>query len=194
MKSKEALSLIEERFKEGKNRGEIFSELSTKVKFRSDLLQYIAMVPDYDIKQKYKIVNSILFYLLVLVSITSIINIFLLLLSDSFSIVKAAVIISVMIPSSFTFVLIYGAVQVRKFRGNIYCILGGLGVANLLLKFSQYDKLSLSHNMAGIALELMLGAIPMLLIVVLSYYIGKRVFPYYNTFGQLKDTELNIQS
>ncbi|MHC1728801.1 MAG: hypothetical protein AB9866_22830 [Syntrophobacteraceae bacterium] len=194
MKSKEALNIIEQRFKEGKTRGEIFSELSSKVKFRSDLLQYIAMVPDYDTRKKYKTLNSILFYLLILASTTSIINIFFFLLSSNLSILKSAALMAIMIPFSFTFVLLYGAVQVWKYRGNIYRILGGLGIANMFLRLQSYSDSNLSYNMIGIALELVLGVIPMILIVTLCYYIGNKVFPYYSSWGQLQEKKLNIQS
>jgi hypothetical protein len=46
MKGKEALKIIEQRLKEGHSKGEIFSELTGKVKFRTDLLQLLAMVPE----------------------------------------------------------------------------------------------------------------------------------------------------
>jgi hypothetical protein len=49
MKGKEALKIIEQRIKEGHSKKEIYDELFGKIKFRTDLLQLLAIVPDQEL-------------------------------------------------------------------------------------------------------------------------------------------------
>jgi hypothetical protein len=83
MKGKEALKIIEQRLKEGHSNGEIFSELTGKVKFRTDLLQLLAMVPEEPLRKKYRNLNILLFTLIVLVGTVKIVIAFFALLSLS---------------------------------------------------------------------------------------------------------------
>ncbi len=58
MKRKEALKFIEDNLKVGSTREELFSEMSSKVKFQSDLIQYMTDIPLLSQKEKYKIYNT----------------------------------------------------------------------------------------------------------------------------------------
>ncbi len=57
MKSREALKIIEERSMEGHSKKYIYDELFGKVKFRTDLLQLLAMVPEQELRMNYKKYN-----------------------------------------------------------------------------------------------------------------------------------------
>ena len=64
MNQKEALKIISQKLEKGQSKQEIFNELISKVKFKSDLIKYIAMVPNYEDRIKYKNLNLVLFLIL----------------------------------------------------------------------------------------------------------------------------------
>jgi hypothetical protein len=125
MNRKEAVKTIKQRLQEGKSKKEIFAELSSKVKFKSDLLQYIAMVPSHEDRLKYNKINLILFSLLVFVSVVKFIMAFILLYRISIYMLPIALIVP--------FFNIYFAVMVWNYWGNMYRILGMLGIASILI-------------------------------------------------------------
>jgi len=185
MKGKEALKIIEQRLKEGHPKSEIFSELTGKVKFRTDLLQLLAMVPEEELRKKYRNLNVLLFTLIVLVATVKIVIAFFTLLSVSIYMVPFVIFIAL--------VSAFFAYMVWNFRGNMYRILGLFGIAGLLKSISNFETWG-SYTATDWTLELLLVYIPGILIVILSYYIGIKVFPYYGFWGLLQEDKLNISA
>lgn len=169
--------------REGKSKKEIYKELFEKIKLRSDLLQLLAMVPEQELRIHYKKYNILLFWLLILVSAIKVI--FATSLLGSISPYMAP--FGVIVP----FISIFFAFMVWNFRGNMYRILGLLGVASLLKSISNFEAWG-SYTAIDWAFDLSLIYIPGLLIVLLSYYIGVKVFPYYGIWGVLQEDKVNI--
>jgi hypothetical protein len=183
MKSKEVLKIIEKKIMEGDSKKDIYDELFGKVKFRTDLLQLIAMVPEQELKINYKKQNLLLFCLLVLVSAIKMIVATSILGSISLYMMPLTILVS--------FISIFFAFMVWNFRGNMYRILGLLGIASLLKSISNFEAWS-SYATIDWVLDLILVYIPGFLIVILAYYIGFKVFPYYSFWGMLQEEKLNL--
>ncbi|MFH1982257.1 MAG: hypothetical protein ABIL58_10450 [Pseudomonadota bacterium] len=183
MNRKEAIKLIEQRYEEGKSRKEIFEELFLHVKYKSDLMQYIALVPSKDSREKYKKINLLLFSLLIFISITKLLTATMLLSNISIYLLPVALVVP--------FITIYFSVMVWKFRGNMYRILGLLGIAGILKSISNFQFYE-NYTTTEWILEISLGYMPAILAIFLAYYIGFRAFPYYNFWGVLQKQKLEI--
>jgi hypothetical protein len=120
---KAARKLIESKLEENKSRKDILEELSDIYFDKSLIARLIAMTPDYTTKTKYKSLNNILIYLLVLTIIFKII----------IGVLALANISIYAIPFALLFPLIntYFAIEVSNFRGHIYNILGVLSLASI---------------------------------------------------------------
>jgi hypothetical protein len=183
MKRKEALKIISEKLKEGKTKPEIYKELSSKVKFKSDLTQYLAMVPSNEDRIKYNTLNKILFFLLIFISLTKIFFAALILGRISLFALPFALLVP--------FLSLYFAYFVWNFW-NMYRPLGGLAFAGLLKSLSNIDQI-FSYNWLGVTIEISFD-IPTILVIILAYYIGVNAFPYYGFWGNLKEKKLNLQA
>lgn len=185
MDRKEAIKAIEQRAKEGRSKQEIFAEFTSKVKYRSDLMQYIAMVPSNEDRLRYRELNLVLFSLLIFVSVMK-----LLMAALLFSKISAYLLpLSLLIPV----ITVYFAVMIWNYRGNMYRILGMLGIAGILNSLSQTKGFS-SYSSLAISVEILFNYLPAILIVYLAYYIGNKAFPYYNFWGQLQENKLSLGS
>lgn len=184
MEKKEALKVIAEKLEKGQSKQEIYKDLLTKVKFKSDLIQYIATVPNYSDKIKYKALNMTLFILLVFISISKFIFGAFLLSQISIYALPFAFLIPV--------ISVYFAVSVWKFRGNMYKPLGMLGIAGILQSLSHADQFA-AYNLQQIIIEVIFY-IPAILVVILAYFVGTKVFPYYGFWGNLKEDKLALTS
>ena len=183
MKGRETLKIIEQRIKEGHSKKEIYEDLLGEIQFKTDLLQLIAMVPDQGSRLKYNNQNLSLFTLLVLVAAVKIVAAIGYLLSVSIFLIPFVMFVAI--------VSIFFAFMVWNFRGHMYRILGLFGIAGLLKSISNFEAWS-SYTTIDWTMELLLGYIPGILIVILAYYIGFKVFPYYNFWGMLQDKKLNL--
>ncbi len=183
MKGKEALKIIDKMVKKGLSKKEIFAELTGKVRFRSDLLQMLAMVPSAELRAKYQSLNKILFFLLIMVAGVRI----------SFALYFAISTSLFLIPFLLfaVFIASYFAIMVWNFRGNIYRILGLFGIAGLLKSIANFEEWA-SYTSIDLISDLSLNYIPVSLIVILSFYIGFKVFPYYGFWGLLQEKKLDI--
>jgi hypothetical protein len=181
MKDKTAIKIIEQKVIEGQPKKEIYRELLGKVKFRSDLIQFLAMVPEKDLRRQYKWHNLVLFYFLIFISISKIIYA----ASILGSISPYLLLFSLFVPA----ISVFFAYMVWNFRGNMYRVLGMLGIASLLHSVSDLDELY-SYSSTDWAIQSIMVYIPAVLVVVLAYYIGFKVFPYYGFWGSLNETEL----
>ena len=182
MKRKEALKIISEKFKGGQSKQQIYKELSSKVKFKSDLTQYIAMVPSSEDRIKYNVFNKILFSLLIFISISKFIFAALILSQISLLALSFALFVP--------FLSVYFVFFVWNFWGSMYRPLGMIAFAGLLQSLSNIKQV-FSYNLLGIAIELAFY-IPIILIIILAYYIGIKAFPYYSFWVNLKEEKLNL--
>jgi len=185
MKGREALKIIEQMLREGYSKNEIYQELFGKVKFRTDLLQLLAMVPNHEDRLGYKKLNLVLFSLVLFVSIIKIVTALIVISEISFLLLPFVLFVS--------FVSIFFAVMVWNFRGNIYRFLGLLGIASLLGDLSSLDSLS-AYGLYDLFLQILINFIPTIIIIILAYYIGFRVFPHYSFWGFLQEDKLNIDA
>jgi hypothetical protein len=184
MNRRDALRTIEQLTQEGKSKQEIFGALSSRVRFRSDLLQYIAMVPSKEKQSQYRKLNIVLFALLIVVSVLKLLMAMVIVSRISVYALPFAFIVPML--------TVYFAVAVWKFRGNMYRILGMLGIAGIGMSLSHLKVEGLS-TLSGILLAVVDYA-PAFLIVYLAFYIGSKVFPYYGFRGQLQEKKLGIAS
>jgi hypothetical protein len=185
MKGKEALKIIEQRLKEGHSKGEIFSELTGKVKFRTDLLQLLAMVPEEPLRKKYRNLNILLFTLIVLVGTVKIVIAFFALLSLSIYMVSFEIPIAL--------VSAFFAYMVWNFRGYIYRILGLFAIVGFLKSISNFEAWG-SYTATDWTLEFLFVYIPGILIGIVSFYIGIKVFPYYGFWGLLQKGKFSVSA
>ncbi|NVO09785.1 MAG: hypothetical protein HXX16_07485 [Bacteroidales bacterium] len=172
---KEVLKTLKLRLSEGKTRQEILEELSEQYFDRKSLSIFIASTPDQKTIDKYKILNNILLLLLLLsIAAKTIVGIVLL---SSISIF--------LIPFVFIFSLvnIFFTIEVSKFKGYIYNILGILTLAGILKLLSNFDVYG-----KGILIDVAIG----LVIALLSFYLGRKMFPNYGLFGPKKDANGNM--
>ena len=175
MKGKEALKHIERSLADGKTKKEIYEELSGQITFRTDLLNLLAMVPEYDKRIKYRKINLILFFLIATVSTLKIVESSLFFLSISKYMLPLVLLVS--------FIPVVFAIMVWNFRGNIYRPLGLLCIAGILEGFAKTD-LFLHQSW-----DWSLGYTLSLAIMSLAYFIGFKAFPYYGFWGMLKEKE-----
>jgi len=183
MKSREALRIIDKKIKDGLTKKEIFTELTGKVKFRTDLLQMLAMVPDPELRSNHMFLNRLLFTLLIIVAGVRII-------SGLYFVINTSLLL---LPFLLFGVLmaVFFAYMVWNFRGNVYRILGLFGIVELLKSLSNIEVWN-SYTSLDWILNLLLNYIPVSLIVILSFYIGFKVFPYYGFWGMLQEKKLDI--
>jgi len=182
MEKKEALKYISEKLKEGQSKKQIYNALSSKIKFKSDLTHYLAMVPGNEDRIKYNSFNITLFSLLMFISISKLIVAALILSQISL----IALPLALLVP----FLSFYFAISVWNFRGNRYRPLGMIGIAGLLESLTNIEQL-FSYNWVGITIGLSFY-IPTVLVIILAYYIGFKVFPYYGFWGNLKEKEMRL--
>lgn len=75
----------------------------------------------------------------------------------------------------------------------MYRILGLLGIASLLKRIANLEAWG-SYATIDWGLDLILVYIPGILIVILAYYIGIKVFPYYGFWGLLQEDKFNLSA
>ncbi len=183
MKRREALKIIEQMLKQGHTRKEIYDKLLWKIKFRTDLLQFIAMVPTYEDRLRYRKLNLLLFVLLILTAFSKILIASTIILDVSLFLLPFVFLVA--------FMSIFFAIMVWNFRGNMYRILGLLGIASLLKSLSNFESFS-SYSSTEWMIEIAFGYLPAFLIIFLAYFIGTKVFPHYSIWGQLQKKVLGI--
>ncbi|MDO9264116.1 MAG: hypothetical protein Q7U02_09125 [Desulfosalsimonadaceae bacterium] len=182
MEKKEALSVISEKLAEGQSKQEIYTALLSKVSFKSDLMQYLAMVPTQEDRIKCNRLNKTLFYLLMAITVLRLLVAALILCQISLLAVPLAVIVP--------FLSFYFALAVYRFRGNMYRPLGMIGIAGLLKQISTMENI-LASTPIEITLEI-LFCILSLLVIILAYYIGAKAFPHYGFWGNLNEKAMKL--
>jgi len=197
MNKKEALKHIEQSLQEGKTKKEVSVELSSKVKSKfdrnqyivkvkskSDLNQYMAAVPALEERLKYRKINLILFSMLVYLGairlITGLVNF------TNLSVFMFAITLFIVA------LCVYLAVNVWKFRGNIYRVIVLLGIISILKIISKLYQLYPSYTPSELLMEMISGFLPVIVCIILAFYLGIKVFPYYNFWGQINEEKLYI--
>ncbi len=183
MDQKEALKIIVQKLEKGQSKKEVFNELLPKVKYKSDLIKYLAMVPDQEDRIKYKKLNLLLFSLLCFFAISKLLVAVLLLSRISPVVLPLAL----LVPA----ITMWFAISVWNFRGNMYRPLGLLAIAGVCQRLSHAEQLS-SAPFSVIAMDAALFWIPVALVIFLAFFIGFKVFPYYGLLGNLKEEKLAL--
>jgi len=197
MNRKEALRQIEQRLQEGKTKKEVYLELSSKVKSKSDpnqyrvkvksksdLNQYIAAVPSIEDKLKYRKLNLILFSMLVYLGAIRLVT--------GLANFTSLSVFMLFITLCITVICIYLATNVWKFRGGVYRAIVLLGIISILKIISNLYQLYTSYTPTELLIEILSGALPVTVCIILAFYLGKKVFPYYGLWGQIKEEELYL--
>ena len=151
---KEVNKSIQEKVNQGISRTEILNELSEIYFDKKTLSLLIAAIPDPTRKEKYKLLN---------------------LAQVSIGLTPFAILMPI--------INIYFALEVSKYKGYIYNILGLLTIAGILNTMTQLNE----SGLYGIA-DLIFG----LLIAGLAFYLGNKLFPNYGLRGPKKNTNGEI--
>ena len=172
---KEIYKTIQTRLEDSVSREKILEELSEKYYDKKTISTLIASTPDPQTKEKFKVLNNLLLGLLILTIIIKILT----------GIQILSTISMILIPVAFLipFISIWFALEIYKYKGYIYNILGILAIASIFKIISEIGE----SGVYGI-IDLLIG----LSIAGLSFYLGKKMFPNYGLFGPKKDTEGNI--
>ena len=175
LNKKEAIKTIQDRIQANTPRQEILNELSELYYDKNTIAALIASIIDPKSKEKYRTLNNLLLGLLVSTIIAKIL----------IGIVLFSSLSPLLIPIAFVLPIltIWFALEVSKFRGYIYKILGILASGGIL-KSIGYIK---ETGIFGI-----LDVVLVIAICVLSFYLGNKMFPNYGLFGPKKDKEGNI--
>lgn len=176
MKRKEALRYIEENLKIGSTREELFRDLSSKVTFQSDLIQYMAEIPLLS-KKKYKNYNNLLLVLLLIIFIVKLFFFFQLvrITQSNTTEMLPGLILGGWFHFLQPFLVIYIAAGVWKFRGKFYLFILFLGAMEILNQLGSISALT-SNTKALFIWAIML--FPVLISMVLSWLILKKMFPF----------------
>ena len=167
---KEVNKSIQEKVNQGISRTEILNELSEIYFDKKTLSLLIAAIPDPTRKEKYKLLNNVLLGLLLVTIFSKIIVGFSLLAQVSIGLTPFAILMPI--------INIYFALEVSKYKGYIYNILGLLTIAGILNTMTQLNE----SGLYGIA-DLIFG----LLIAGLAFYLGNILFPNYGLRGTKKN-------
>ena len=181
MERNEALQFIDNRLRGGVSKKVIYKELLGLVPDKEDLLSYIGMFPDFSERGKYKKVNLLLFWLLIISAVLQIIYIYLLLTSSLKSETLGRFIAWFIIYGGvLPFLMIFFAVEVWRFRGYIYRLFAILGIVYLIMQTDAYTDLITwsTFNM------------PFVIAICLSFYIGIKAFPYHSFLKGLNKGQL----
>jgi hypothetical protein len=175
LNKKEAIKTIQDRILENIPRQEILNELSEQYYDKNTISALIASTIDPQTKEKYQLLNNLLLGLLALTIIAKIL----------IGIVFLSSLSPLLIPVAFVLpiITIWFAFEVSKFKGYIYNILGMLAIAGIFNTIS---------NMRESGIYGLIDVVIVLAICVLSFYLGKKMFPNYGFFGPKKDTEGNF--
>lgn len=175
LNKREAIKTIQDRMQVNTPRQEILNELSEQYYDKTSISVLIASTIDPQTKEKYKTLNNLLLGLLALTIIAKILV----------GIVLFSTLSPLLIPIAFVLPIltIWFAIEVSKFKGYIYNILGMLAIASIF------------NSIGNIGESGIYGIIDVVLVTSicgLSFYLGKKMFPNYGLFGPKKDTEGNI--
>ncbi|MCC5916225.1 MAG: hypothetical protein JJU02_02740 [Cryomorphaceae bacterium] len=172
---KEVNRQIDKGLKDDLPRQKILEELSEVYFERQTLATLIAMKPVPERKKKFKPYNNILLGLLVLTILLKILIGILVLPDISIYIIPFALILPLL--------TVFFAIEVSKYKAYIYKPLGLLAIVGTGGSLRNYESIDF-----WFMIQLSIG----LLIVCLSFYTGKKMFPNYGLMGPKRDQNGNI--
>jgi hypothetical protein len=175
LNKKEAIKTIQDTIQVNTPRQEILNELSEQYYDKTTISVLIASTIDPQTKEKYTTLNNLLLGLLALTIIAKILVGIVLFSSLSPFLIPIAFVLPIL--------TIWFALEVSKFKGYIYNILGMLAIASIF------------NSIGNIGESGIYGIIDVVLVITicgLSFYLGNKMFPNYGFFGPKKDTEGNF--
>lgn len=171
---KDVLTFVQNELEAGKTKSEIFEELSARYFDSKTLAQYVAGVPDPDLKQRYKSANTLLFVLLILAGIFKVMSVVAMIAETTRS--PFVFLLSALVP----LVNIWLAIEVKNRRGYIYWVIIALAFISMMRSLEGV----LTHG-AWVLVDITL----LVAIAGLSWYVGTKMFPKLR-FGQpVKDAQ-----
>lgn len=174
LKKKEAIQLIEQKLAKGLKKRLILEELSEEYMDRSAIEKFVAMTIGEETKNKYRSLNILLVILLITVGIPKLI-LGIVILSE---ISVYATLIALFLPV----INIIFAVEIYKFRGYAYKIVGFLGIFSIVKNINYI----FTNGLWGLIEFLLVTTI-----IVLAFYLGSKMFPNYTITGHKKDASDN---
>ncbi len=188
MKRKEALKYIEKNLKVGSSRKKLFSELTSKITFHSDLVQYMTEIPLLSKKEIYKFYNYILLALLMIIFFE---KLFFFIQLVSISKTNTIEILPGLILGGWIYFLqpffvIFLILGVWKYRGPFY---------KFVVILSAFDSLNQLKNISAFTVNIKtfvmwsIFALPVFVSFIISWYIWKKMFPFMH-WGETKKEEL----
>ena len=175
LNKKEALKTIQDSIRANTPRQEILDALSEQYFDKNSIAALIASTIDPQTKAKYKGLNNLLLGLLALTILAKILVGIVLLSSVSPLLIPMAFFLPVL--------TIWFALEVSKFKGYIYKILGLLAIGSIFMSINTIE----ASGIYGI-----IDWVIVIAICVLSFYLGNKLFPNYGLLGPKKDSAGNI--
>jgi len=187
MKSREALKIIEESLEDGKSKYDIFNELSSKVKFRSYLVDWLAMVPEHESRNKYKAMNRVLLSVILLVILVGFLKLF-----KMFQHLSGAMFLGIIFLSSTTLLWCIITYGILRFRATAYTLSIFLAIGLLILSIPEILITLSSRNGIVAVAGLLTSALPLCLVIFIAYRMRQKIFPYYNFWGQIQEEKMSL--
>lgn len=173
---KEATGFIEAARGEGKADSEIYDLLTEKHYDKKAVALLVLSTVKKENKEKYKIYNNLLVFLLALTALFKILTVFNLMVATQ----SAAFIFLLFLTPLFNILFL---VYVAKYQAAIYRFCGLMSIVN------AFRSITSNAGMADIVLMIVLSAI----IAGLSFWLDQKMFPNYKPSNLKKDAEGNYQ-
>jgi hypothetical protein len=173
---KEIIKVTEETLERGRSKQQVLDDLSRGQQFHSReyLAQIISLVPDAELRQRYRVLNRALFGLLLFAAGLCLAE-GILLFSRGLSRPGGTAFFGF-------FVILSFAPQVRQMRGSIY---RPLGLLSLMITVGLASRLS-TFSPWNLPVILSFGATS-----ILAFYLGSSLFPHRGFMGTKKDPNGN---
>jgi hypothetical protein len=163
---KELNKLAGQLIQSGKTKQEAFEELSNQYYESDTIARIIGSIPSQETKQKFKVINNVLFILLIVSAVLKVISVIPLLLDT----MTGGIIVMLIAP----LINIFFAVHVKKMRGEIYLALGILATAGILKTL---------QNVLEVGPIALIDTTVIVAICILAFYIKSKAFPNFGFSG-----------
>lgn len=157
----------------GQDRRQVYESLKDQIRKPVKLAVTIANIPYPELRQKYRILNTVLFVLLILAALSKLLAVFAMFQSFGMLPALGIALIGLIIP-------VACAVEVYRFSGQIYTIIPIFCVLGVTQILRRYDG-----DLVGALID---GAF-LLVIAVISLVIKFKVFPNMGMGGVKKDAQ-----
>ncbi|MGC1455563.1 MAG: hypothetical protein WA946_10300 [Nitrospirota bacterium] len=179
MERKEALNYITAKIKEGQTKNSVYKELLPKVPFKSDLLSYMAEIPDLEAMKQVKTLNvALLAALVILIILHSIEAV--LIFQNAESIHIPWLVLGGWFYFILPLVLFFVVFQILKYRRTGYATF-------FLYAILMLAQITRDH---GSLITWGYLYIPWIVSIVLTVLVLKKAFPYHRFFKRLDQNKL----